>query len=583
MEDAALVDLLRRYGAPEELLSGMSPLLRARMVPVLNDEEAMAEAMLCGTPFLAPRAAACDVFDTVGADGVEFITDARWNRFAKPKLAMVGGWGGPGTPVLGADHVALVESFSQCLDDARPINLQMFHRGDTENLPSVARKLRWPLGMDDGERNLSVVLDEATRVSAQGAVTWWHLDDGGEFTFQVGLPIDGGRASAADTVLGPEGRPAVKLFVFAPKEAYTLVFQDSVMNATGNFAVFDPFKTPSDALPAAAMPTFWVAALEAGGRPLLSAPNLPHCVVTVRSCVMVEQRRVLLPFLDESLYFIERLKCWDTSPQLYTFLANDMKDPRLVRSGAVEPLLRLLRRGDAGASKGADRGTGTGAGAPSTATATATATSAGALARLRLAARNSLQAVLDYPAHFAADAATVRRIRSALEAPPAAPLIPAATRERLLQRSAVQAAELKRMSAQVRGVSDCAGWRGRCRGDVAAAAGATTTPGAPPAAPPAAHAVAAYVHSGGRARWGPARATIGDALRDRKILQDAAASDMDAAAGAKEGEVGRVGVGLADALRALRAEVAGSGARGAAAAAEAADELFGDAAGDSGW
>ena len=40
------------------------------------------------------------------------------------------------------------------------------------------------------------------------------------------------------------------------------------------------------------LPVFKIALLEAGGRPLLSPPNVPHMVITVDTCVMVEQRRV---------------------------------------------------------------------------------------------------------------------------------------------------------------------------------------------------------------------------------------------------------------------------------------------------
>jgi len=570
-----LVSLLRQCGCNEELLRGMSPLLRARMVPSLDDDAAMAEAMLCGTPFLAPRSAARDVFEKVGDDGVQFVTDERWNRFPKPKLAMKGGWGGPGTPVIDADHVALVHSFSDCLDDpSATINLQMFHRSGSEALPSVARELHWPLGVDDPERELSVVLDEATRISAAGAVTWWHLDDGGEFTFQVGLPL---KAGDGDT-LGPEGRPVVKLFVFAPKEAYTLCFQDSVMNATGCFAVFDPFRTPSDALPAAALPEFWVAALEAGGRPLLSAPNLPHLVVTVRSCVMVEQRRVLIPFLDESVYFINRRRCWDTSPQLYTFIKDGMQRADVVRDSAVKPLLRLLARKENASRGEGERGQREGEGEPDV-IAKASADAARAIARMRIAAIASLEAIVEYPEHFAADAPTLQRVRAALELETK---IVDATRSslddldlpRLRLRSAVQAAEIKRMSTQLRGISHCA-WLGL---------GETTA--------------AAYVHVGGRAHWGPARGTIDEALRDRKALQEAASRDIESGSTSEESTA--VGGFLAAALRAAR-EVSGgggggggggSGGGGASAAPAAAapavetesvmEELFGGNAGGGG-
>jgi hypothetical protein len=38
---------------------------------------------------------------------------------------MLGGWGAPGTPVTGEDHVTLVHSFSQILSSEQPLNLQV--------------------------------------------------------------------------------------------------------------------------------------------------------------------------------------------------------------------------------------------------------------------------------------------------------------------------------------------------------------------------------------------------------------------------------------------------------------------------
>ena len=58
--------------------------------------------------------------------------------------------------------------------------------------------------------------DMATRVSARGALTWWHLDDGGEFVMQDGLPL-GPRSLQAPTLYGPNGKPIVKLFIFAER------------------------------------------------------------------------------------------------------------------------------------------------------------------------------------------------------------------------------------------------------------------------------------------------------------------------------------------------------------------------------
>lgn len=67
--------------------------------------------------------------------------------------------------------------------------LQMFHRSGTDapHLPNLPHLLTWPLPRLLGADNTfnSVVCDGATRVSRSGALTWWHLDDGGEAVLQV--------------------------------------------------------------------------------------------------------------------------------------------------------------------------------------------------------------------------------------------------------------------------------------------------------------------------------------------------------------------------------------------------------------
>ena len=39
--------------------------------------------------------------------------------------------------------------------------------------------------LDGHDGSLGVKCDIATRISRRGALTWWHLDDGGEFVLQV--------------------------------------------------------------------------------------------------------------------------------------------------------------------------------------------------------------------------------------------------------------------------------------------------------------------------------------------------------------------------------------------------------------
>jgi hypothetical protein len=42
--------------------------------------------------------------------------------------------------------------------------------------------------LDGHDGSLGIKCDTASRVSRAGALTWWHLDDGGEFVLQVGCP-----------------------------------------------------------------------------------------------------------------------------------------------------------------------------------------------------------------------------------------------------------------------------------------------------------------------------------------------------------------------------------------------------------
>ena len=81
----------------------------------------------------------------------------------------------------------------------------MFHRlaeadgqipAEGIDCPIIPDKLRWPLpallgdsGGSGGGGGPAETVDRATRLSRAGAVTWWHLDDCGEFVFQVGLPV----------------------------------------------------------------------------------------------------------------------------------------------------------------------------------------------------------------------------------------------------------------------------------------------------------------------------------------------------------------------------------------------------------
>ena len=376
--------LLQRWGL-HDLARGVSGRLRCRLAPVCLTDAHERACIRRGVPALcASRPYAEDVFAAVdGRDGVEWATTSSWSAFdeRRGKVAMASGWGAPGTHVLSNRDMTLVRSFGEVLTSERPLNLQMFHRDDTD-VPVLPRKLRWPAERDFFETTSAAtpgrLLDDATRVSAKGAMTWWHLDDCGEFVCQVGLPESEARANDGDVLLGPTGKPVVKLFFFAERKDYAWIAQDAEMNKTMRNCALEIFDTPDHYYPTASemrapsatpldasaprafdggaasardedededdpCPTLWVAALEAGGPPLLSPPNIIHCVYTVRDCVMCEERRLSLAFMDEIVYFQRRAARWCEPPIFYAFVREDLADAEKAKTNALRPLGAIMR------------------------------------------------------------------------------------------------------------------------------------------------------------------------------------------------------------------------------------------------
>ena len=376
--------LLQRWGL-HDLARGVSGRLRCRLAPVCLTDAHERACIRRGVPALcASRPYAEDVFAAVdGRDGVEWATTSSWSAFdeRRGKVAMASGWGAPGTHVLSNRDMTLVRSFGEVLTSERPLNLQMFHRDDTD-VPVLPRKLRWPAERDFFETTSAAtpgrLLDDATRVSAKGAMTWWHLDDCGEFVCQVGLPESEARANDGDVLLGPTGKPVVKLFFFAERKDYAWIAQDAEMNKTMRNCALEIFDTPDHYYPTASemrapsatpldasaprafdgvaasardedededdpCPTLWVAALEAGGPPLLSPPNIIHCVYTVRDCVMCEERRLSLAFMDEVVYFQRRAARWCEPPIFYAFVREDLADAEKAKANALRPLGAIMR------------------------------------------------------------------------------------------------------------------------------------------------------------------------------------------------------------------------------------------------
>ncbi|EKX34748.1 hypothetical protein GUITHDRAFT_146966 [Guillardia theta CCMP2712] len=379
-KEYGMVELLKKWKLPDQYHSKMSERWRCKIAPTARSEEEIKQHLLDGSPVLVdPRygKAACD---QVGGDCLDFlVNDETRNKFPRPKIAFVAGWGRPGTILADDEELRVVESFEQVLSSDKPLNLQMFHREDdgAPRIPKLPQALQWPLpellgagptggregggedggageGGGEGGWRARHTCDMATRLSAKGALTWWHLDDGGEFVFQVGLPLREDRKMEGPVLLGPNGKPVVKLFIFAEKDAYDFIIQDIESNKTSRFNHLHLFDTPSSCLPDKscssieeeddndALPTFWIAALEAGGSPLLSPPNVPHLVITLQDCVMVEERAISIFFLDEVIYFLEKAsKDWDQRPIIYPFINETMKDDDEINRHVIAVLERV--------------------------------------------------------------------------------------------------------------------------------------------------------------------------------------------------------------------------------------------------
>lgn len=186
-----LKHLLAKWGIPEHLHEHMSQEWQCRVAPACPSTTDALRACMAPEPFITDQSCGQKVYDTVGPDIFKFLLRPEWNEFPRPRLAMIGGWGSPGSEVNGDQHVTLVNSFQEILNSSDPVNLQMFHRAnaDAPKLPVLPELLQWPLPelLDGTDEDNSCVCDMATRISRRGAVTWWHLDDGGEFVLQVCL------------------------------------------------------------------------------------------------------------------------------------------------------------------------------------------------------------------------------------------------------------------------------------------------------------------------------------------------------------------------------------------------------------
>ncbi|RNF14964.1 uncharacterized protein Tco025E_05647 [Trypanosoma conorhini] len=402
-----LRDVLSRVPLPPHCpLSGVSQKWRCVIVPKIpettSQDAAEHEVMRFldkSIPCRLGRWRSAPVYDAAGKDGLKFVTDPRWNSFPRPKIAFKAGWAGPGTHMESPAYHQLVSSFAEVLDhkaEGSPgrsqepelevdgeeaeealddvaaqniLNLQLFHREDTSicpPIPVLGEKLIWPLFLEDG-----AICDNATRLAQRGAVTWWHLDDSGEFVEQTALPL----LPSEHTVVPPPlttlpqsqrayfehidrklfcaeeapGCVPVKLFLYGPKESYDWFMHDDEATTSGKVAALDIFSTPDEALPkdATLLPIIYLAVLESGGRPLISPPNIPHLVITLNDCVMVEQRRVAYLFMDEISYFLQKCAFWSGDPIIYDHIEKELQDEAFVAGQLIPSLISLFQANDA--------------------------------------------------------------------------------------------------------------------------------------------------------------------------------------------------------------------------------------------
>ena len=97
-KDYGMVELLKKWKLPDQYHSKMSERWRCKIAPTARSEEEIKQHLLDGSPVLVdPRygKAACD---QVGGDCLDFlVNDETRNKFPRPKIAFVAGWGRPGS------------------------------------------------------------------------------------------------------------------------------------------------------------------------------------------------------------------------------------------------------------------------------------------------------------------------------------------------------------------------------------------------------------------------------------------------------------------------------------------------------
>eukprot|EP01061_Rhynchopus_euleeides_P023538 TRINITY_DN38289_c0_g1_i1.p1 TRINITY_DN38289_c0_g1~~TRINITY_DN38289_c0_g1_i1.p1 ORF type:complete len:535 (+),score=206.14 TRINITY_DN38289_c0_g1_i1:109-1713(+) len=343
-ETYCLRDVLQGWGVDPARWERMSPKWRCRLAPFSNTEDEILANLGQEMPSILERKYVADVHDACGEDGLSMMLQGEGNVLKRPKLAFNSSWGVPGADLIHESHLTVVHKLSDVFDhpeNPTPRNLQMFHRNtpDEPNIPVLPSLFSWPGFLEE----TSIKCDKATRFSQKNALTTWHLDDCGEFVFQTAL-----KSPVKDTsLIGLDGGAVVKIFFCTPKWAYDMVTQDQDQNRMMKFAQVDLWGERCERLPPSEdLPVITLCLIEAGGRPLLLYPNIPHTVLTVDDSVLVEERRVSTLFLDEVAYFYYRSRQSTQPPIMYSFVTDDCTDASRFERLAANPLMEIASNGD---------------------------------------------------------------------------------------------------------------------------------------------------------------------------------------------------------------------------------------------
>ncbi|KAJ9462135.1 hypothetical protein DIPPA_14874 [Diplonema papillatum] len=338
-----LRDVLKEWGLDEEYWARMSGKWRCVVAGYAGTEEECMRNLAEEKPSMLSAANMEDVHAAVGPDGIDWVTAPGRNELPRHRLAFNSSWGKPGADLIHESHLTPVKKFTDIFDheDPTPRNLQMFHRQtpDEPRIPVLPSLLNWPEFMD----HLSIPVDKATRLSQKNALTTWHLDDCGEFVYQAALPVRPEKLEKQRVLTGPGGKPVVKIFFSVSKSGYDYITQDQEQNRSGRFCQVSLWDTPDGHLPEVDdLPLVTLSLIEAGGRPLLLYPNIPHTVLTVHDSILIEERRLHALYLDEIVYFHFRSRQSVSPPICYSFLSDTCALPASVKAELVTPLLSCI-------------------------------------------------------------------------------------------------------------------------------------------------------------------------------------------------------------------------------------------------